>query len=639
MICEFCKKDFSRQCTLTAHKKTCVQNPNRLKGFCSICGKEIFWKLKICASCKRKYDRENATFVSSLDEAKALNLKWFKFKCPDCGKETVKELRKDTLFKCKSCISKSFQNSFTDEERKEIVQKMYDTKLKKYGNGDFVNSKKREQTCLEKYGVDCCFKSSELRKKAEKTMLEKYGEMHFTNREKAKETMLEKYGGTGTLACDSLKRKVYDTKLKRYGNGNFVNSKKGEQTKKERYGYSFNNILKHRETCIERYGVDSFSKTKEFSQKRKQRYSYDGEKFDSKYELAFWIYEKELGNSIKRNYLTFFEYEHDGHICEYFPDFEIDGKYYEVKGDHLINANGDWVNPFDATQNEKFRLKGECAKKNNVIILKSSDCKKYIDYVNNKYTKDFFTLFKVDLQFPYLCQDLKEKASDQDIIRHFHKSIYEASKDGKLSPLQAWSDKNLLKEVALNRLKYVGSCKASDILQGFSVTRKAPKVSVFRPSLAESLIKKYLNNFDEIVDPFSGFSGRLIGAMNCGKRYIGKDINEKHVAESNEIIKYKNYQNCSVEIEDLLKKDDTETYECLFTCPPYSGKEHWNENNDEVEKSCDGWVDLCLEKYKCKKYLFVVDKTEKYKNYVVENLQDKSGLFSNKHEYVLAIEK
>ena len=44
----------------------------------------------------------------------------------------------------------------------------------------------------------------------------------------------------------------------------------------------------------------------------------------------------------------------------------------------------------------------------------------------------------------------------------------------------------------------------------------------------------------------------------------------------------------------------------------------------------------CLEKYKCEKYLFVVDKTEKYKNYIVEKLEKKSH-FGNICEYVVLI--
>lgn len=41
----------------------------------------------------------------------------------------------------------------------------------------------------------------------------------------------------------------------------------------------------------------------------------------------------------------------------------------------------------------------------------------------------------------------------------------------------------------------------------------------------------------------------------------------------------------------------------------------------EVEKNCDEWIEVCLQKYDCKVFLFVVDEVERYKNYVAETLK------------------
>ena len=296
------------------------------------------------------------------------------------------------------------------------------------------------------------------------------------------------------------------------------------------------------------------------------------------------------------------------------------------------------INPYDRTQDDLYEAKRQCIINHNVKII--TDCSEYLDYVNNKYTADFLPLFKKDLPFPYLNEDLHDK-SDMGLIHHFHKSIYEATRKGKLSPVTAWNDKNIVKKVALNRLKYVGRCKPSDILQGFNVTRIANKVSIFKPKTAEYLIEKYLSEASVVVDPFSGFSGRMLGAFNAGKKYIGWDINETHVKESNEIIKFKNIGNrCSVNVQDLLSAPAADwtnsENNMLFTCPPYGDKEHWNENNDEIEKTCDEWIDLCLKKHRnCNRYLFVVDKTEKYKSNIVETITNKSHFGENTESVIL----
>lgn len=368
---------------------------------------------------------------------------------------------------------------------------------------------------------------------------------------------------------------------------------------------------------------------KEIRSKSHHSYFYEGLDFDSSWELAVWIYAKDHSLGIEREPIMF-EYEVNGKVKKYFPDFKLNEDLIEVKGDHFFK-NGKMICPFDESLNDIYEAKHQCGLKNKVKFWTSKEMQDILKYVEDKYTKDYLELFKKDLSFPY--PELSNQSNDFNIIRYFHKSLYKASRKGKLSPLQAWQDKDLIKKAALNRLKYVGRCTPKDVLQGFNVAKIAPKVSVFKPSLAEQLIKKYLDNYSTIFDPFSGFSGRLIGAANCRKAYTGQDINEEHVKESNEIIKYKNYSNVQVSVQNILTDSEKE-YECLFTCPPYGGKEHWNENNDEVEKTCDEWIDICLQKYKCKHYVFVVDKTEKYKDRITEVLENKSHLGISK-EYVI----
>ena len=54
-------------------------------------------------------------------------------------------------------------------------------------------------------------------------------------------------------------------------------------------------------------------------------------------------------------------------------------------------------------------------------------------------------------------------------------------------------------------------------------------------------------------------------------------------------------------------------------------------------KSCDDWIDLCLNNFNCKKYLFVVDDTIKYKNNIVYYINNKNHFYKN-NEYVILID-
>ena len=582
---------------------------------------------KVVTRCG-KCGKEIITFLYCLKKNEVL--------CNECQVFEIKEKNdnipqkiKNIKFNCKKCGKEVIINKYNFKSKKELLCKKCQT----------------EQTCLKKYGVINGGSSKEALEKIKKTKKEKYGDPYYTNREKCWNTIEERYGYKHNFSMPSVLEKKRKTYMEHYGVDNPSKTKevreKIKNTCLKKYGswYSQTKEFKNRirDTCLEKYGVEAVAQVLEFNIKRRKKYFYDNLWFDSKPELAFWIYHKENGIQIEKEADTF-DYIFESKEHKYIPDFKVINENFELKGNQFLKENGEWQNPYDHSQDAVYEAKHQCALKNNVKILYEKDYKKYIDWVENKFTKDFMNLFLKDIPFPYLNENLS-RIDDYGLIQHFHKSIYMATKKGKPSPLSAWKNKELVKKVALNRLKYVGSCTPNDIIQGFSVTRLAPKISVFKPKLAERLIKTYLSNYDLIVDPFSGFSGRLLGASNCEKQYIGKDINEDHVKESNEIIEYKKISNCFVEVEDLITAPVREFNGALFTCPPYGGKEHWNENNDEIEMSCDEWIDLCLEKYKCKSYLFVVDKTEKYKDFIVENLQSKNGLFTNKHEYVILIKK
>ena len=59
-----------------------------------------------------------------------------------------------------------------------------------------------------------------------------------------------------------------------------------------------------------------------------------GVQFDSYWEFAFYIYKSEIeGKTIIRNTEDAFDYtREDGRPAKFYPDFKVDGMYYEVKG-------------------------------------------------------------------------------------------------------------------------------------------------------------------------------------------------------------------------------------------------------------------------------------------------------------------
>lgn len=258
------------------------------------------------------------------------------------------------------------------------------------------------------------------------------------------------------------------------------------------------------------------------------------------------------------------------------------------------------------------------------------------------------------------------------IIKTMHKSRYSCLRGNMLSPIAYWEhlkdesqyENENWRKFYINRLRNAatsssdmfrkdGIMRADTICAGLTITHRADCPSYFKPHLAKRLVSTYLNRFDEVFCPFNGFSGIMLGAaVGCGKTFVGQDLNATEISESKNIV---DFIKCSfdaevdvnLKVKDLF--DDSGKHECLIACPPYGNEktgniEKWNfdENGNSIDKNlaCDAWIDECLDRYDCKKYVFIVDDrtTVKHKAGIVETLTNRCHFGSN-YEYVVVIER
>ena len=251
---------------------------------------------------------------------------------------------------------------------------------------------------------------------------------------------------------------------------------------------------------------------------------------------------------------------------------------------------------------------------------------------------------------------LSSKGSS-DIIRFFHKSIIFANTEGALSPYDGWqqlkSNINIFTRFYSNRLRHSDFLKENiDYLVegnipiwcyglGLSTSRYFPHVSYFKPKLAKYIVEKYLNKYNTIFDPFSGYSGRMLGAIAAGKKYIGQDLCHYNIDESKQIYDFLNKNFNNIPNINLSVADTEKTigkYDCLFTCSPYNNKENWPGVNS-VNYSCDKWIDICIKNFDCERYVFVTDENIiKYKEFVKEKIINASH-FGKNEEFIVVIDK
>ena len=145
---------------------------------------------------------------------------------------------------------------------------------------------------------------------------------------------------------------------------------------------------------LNNYNVENPMQVRQFFLKTICSYVYDNKSFSSKPELAFYIYLRDKNIDFEYQPECSFLYQYDGKMHKYFPDFKINDQYLELKGDQFLKEDGTWQNPYDHSQDQLYEAKHQCCIKNNVKILYACQYMKYLEYIQEKYGKNYLDQFK-----------------------------------------------------------------------------------------------------------------------------------------------------------------------------------------------------------------------------------------------------
>ena len=133
----------------------------------------------------------------------------------------------------------------------------------------------------------------------------------------------------------------------------------------------------------------------EIVNKMRLTYEFEGIKFDSSWELALWIYAKDHNEEIEREPIKL-NYYINGNKHSYIPDFLYKGNLIDIKGNHLLNSEGELITCY-SNKGKLDEAKLKCIKDNNVIIYSESDIEPMLDYCKSKYSSNsWYKQFKVN---------------------------------------------------------------------------------------------------------------------------------------------------------------------------------------------------------------------------------------------------
>lgn len=249
------------------------------------------------------------------------------------------------LPKCKFC------GKTITKDVKAVYTGFYDYCSLSCGSKSEETRKKIKETCNKNYGCDYYCQTKEFRIRYEKTSIKKYGVKNNMQCEKGKAEY-----------CKSIKEK--------YGTDWYLSTEDSKEKRKN--------------TNNKKYRCNAPAQVREFRIKQQYRYMYDNISFDSSPEIALYIWLKDNNIDFEYNPNVRYEYSVNDSVKYYFPDFRIEGYYYELKGPQFIE-NDKWICPWDRSRDYEYEEKHKCVISNNVKIIQSKEYNIYCDYCKNKF--------------------------------------------------------------------------------------------------------------------------------------------------------------------------------------------------------------------------------------------------------------
>jgi hypothetical protein len=186
-------------------------------------------------------------------------------------------------------------------------------------------------------------------------------------------------------------------------------------------------------------------------------------------------------------------------------------------------------------------------------------------------------------------------------LKNHFQSYWKSSFKGNKSPIDAWHDDTILKQVISYRIGLNSSGEIFDfslhqMIRGLSARRLT--ISFFKPLLAAAIYEHYLKGVlnPVVFDPCCGFGGRLVGFKSKfpNGKYIGCEPNLETYEELCSLIKTMNWSNveihhCPVENFDIPLQPDL-----IFTSIPYYDLEKYSQT--VAYSSFDSWKTSFIKK-------------------------------------------
>jgi 5-methylcytosine-specific restriction endonuclease McrA len=181
---------------------------------------------------------------------------------------------------------------------------------------------------------------------------------------------------------------------------------------------------------------------------------------------------------------------------------------------------------------------------------------------------------------------LEDRGHRNRITTHFQPHFY--ARENEL-----WRSPRIQRKLVANRVRYLGKDPTEkEILRGFKVSGIHKGFSHHSPLWIKYFVEKYRPG--TIYDPCGGWGHRFLGTLGTGVRYLYNDCDERSLEGIRSMCAGLGLGEPTLYCEDAVGFTPGETYDSVFTCPPYHNVERYNSriSGTYEELPLEEWLDV-----------------------------------------------
>jgi len=177
---------------------------------------------------------------------------------------------------------------------------------------------------------------------------------------------------------------------------------------------------------------------------------------------------------------------------------------------------------------------------------------------------------------------------DTELCMHFHPHMFSMAVEGAVTPLDAFSDRDILRNIVAQLNEKHAPVSAESVRSALLSYDSVRRTSLFPVRLAKTIVNRLGRNEMKILDPCAGFSSRLLGFYASDfieTEYVGIDACRETISGLQHTIENISSmcdgKSASVMhgcAEDLMPSLDGAQFDLIFTCPPYFDHEKYSDD-------------------------------------------------------------